>query len=880
MWKTTLEALDELFSGNSFAVTRNWDTYSPVFSEPTVPTDVEMFFEPIWQSQPYEPCCQKYYCHSQYIHTPEVTSLNDHGPCCMSVTFAHVKPQPNCYYGSTATAQDPETGELLPYTVRYQKSPDCNVWVARPNGCIHPFPMYLELQCTLDSTVSGEPTGNPYDCGIACHPGIFSFTYGGNHYSFLGMDYCVYYNWDAQGEPHTAPAIKITKSPSDYSTGCGNPCTTHETFQIEITNDLENVKWQPGPVGGEWIFNGVKYTGTIDLTDVHDPLCPPTVDVVLDNGGGTITVYITYYNVLPSCLHWCADCQFILSSTEPMEIEDYLTPTAPAITFIGHLPGNGVHESTPELYCYGGNRVDCQPTIGWEGPPVPMDDLAGVVLLPDPATSDQWVEHLEGGLPTDPPTYDLNPDYRGADFSEATATVTLLESVEHDEFDSCNNSTDCSLTNQILAWALKTTDLYGRETRIVMTHSDVRPLLWRSALTHWSLVVESNTRDGACQMRLLYAAEKYTFNYGFCIPSGVDPCEIGVMSSSLIEKVPLDPINRYLYLACGYMPGSPISVKPLKNNSSCDPCPGPSSSICEAAGWTLVWCYATTIITTDGTWTLDDPDGVTVYEVTRLADSEGGFGNYHLHIDSPRLYFDLVIEEEVAENIEEEIEGIPANTISSATYTFLDTDVGKTFVIKAGTGFTAGSCTIQSIVNGMATLGSSPGTVGSTAGIGYFGGDDLEMIEYDVDFSTDNDDNCCHHPAAIPLAIGGSTADIYPYCPSACDADYWLVSFGGNTYPLENNKGLWHFPDGDYPTSVEGVYDHAPSLLIDITRVYAASGTRYIINVSVWDSDHYDNYYQFWDGSGNCCGTSSGTMYLLDGNNAETATTFSAAATC
>ncbi len=57
-----------------------------------------------------------------------------------------------------------------------------------------------------------------------------------------------------------------------------------------------------------------------------------------------------------------------------------------------------------------------------------------------------------------------------------------------------------------------------------------------------------------------------------------------------------------------------------------------------------------------------------------------------------------------------------ANSVTSASYTFVAGDVGNYVEIIAGTGFTVGEYRVDSVAAGAATLHSSPGTVGSTGG--------------------------------------------------------------------------------------------------------------------------------------------------------------------
>lgn len=64
-----------------------------------------------------------------------------------------------------------------------------------------------------------------------------------------------------------------------------------------------------------------------------------------------------------------------------------------------------------------------------------------------------------------------------------------------------------------------------------------------------------------------------------------------------------------------------------------------------------------------------------------------------------------------------------ANSISSASYTFVAGDVGKIVVIMSGTNFTADTYYIASVAGGEATLNASPGTQGATAGVGYLATD-------------------------------------------------------------------------------------------------------------------------------------------------------------
>ena len=61
-------------------------------------------------------------------------------------------------------------------------------------------------------------------------------------------------------------------------------------------------------------------------------------------------------------------------------------------------------------------------------------------------------------------------------------------------------------------------------------------------------------------------------------------------------------------------------------------------------------------------------------------------------------------------------------TVSSASHTFVATDVGNCIQITAGTGFTPGFYNIVSVAAGVATLGATAGTSGSTGGTWAEGG--------------------------------------------------------------------------------------------------------------------------------------------------------------
>ncbi|MCE5254335.1 MAG: hypothetical protein LLG45_09060 [Actinomycetia bacterium] len=62
------------------------------------------------------------------------------------------------------------------------------------------------------------------------------------------------------------------------------------------------------------------------------------------------------------------------------------------------------------------------------------------------------------------------------------------------------------------------------------------------------------------------------------------------------------------------------------------------------------------------------------------------------------------------------IDAVDNTKVTSASYTFVAGDIGKTLHITAGTGFTAGAYQISGVAAGVATLGAACGTTGSTGG--------------------------------------------------------------------------------------------------------------------------------------------------------------------
>ena len=90
---------------------------------------------------------------------------------------------------------------------------------------------------------------------------------------------------------------------------------------------------------------------------------------------------------------------------------------------------------------------------------------------------------------------------------------------------------------------------------------------------------------------------------------------------------------------------------------------------------------------------------------------EGASGTDYSQQDSAEYtYTDLVID------------GADNTIVSSASHSFIATDVGNIMQITAGTGFTTGFYEIVSVSSGEATLDRACGTVGSTGGTYAVGG--------------------------------------------------------------------------------------------------------------------------------------------------------------
>ena len=126
-------------------------------------------------------------------------------------------------------------------------------------------------------------------------------------------------------------------------------------------------------------------------------------------------------------------------------------------------------------------------------------------------------------------------------------------------------------------------------------------------------------------MQLQNSCSKWGNNYGFCFTPGA----VAATACNFVELV-IDPVERYHWLLCGFLPGSELTLTPLA--SVPDPLPG---SVCDVATWTLDWREETITLTWDAgteTWRYV-PDADHSYVLTREADGDYGEGNYSLAVD-------------------------------------------------------------------------------------------------------------------------------------------------------------------------------------------------------------------------------------------------------
>lgn len=63
------------------------------------------------------------------------------------------------------------------------------------------------------------------------------------------------------------------------------------------------------------------------------------------------------------------------------------------------------------------------------------------------------------------------------------------------------------------------------------------------------------------------------------------------------------------------------------------------------------------------------------------------------------------------------VDAVTNTIVTSASYTFVSGDVGRTLNVTSGTGWTVGAYTINSVASGAATLSSSPAATGTTGGV-------------------------------------------------------------------------------------------------------------------------------------------------------------------
>jgi len=262
-----------------------------------------------------------------------------------------------------------------------------------------------------------------------------------------------------------------------------------------------------------------------------------------------------------------------------------------------------------------------------------------------PTTPFDWATLLDEGNPItlafDAEASSLVEGY-SPDFTEATATISFALHGEDRvrTFSECNHEQpDCETAlGGIDGWRLTTVDLHGRNRAIVLTPASNQSLVWEHGLSPWRLTVGPYERDGACLLRLKYSCAKGDLNYGFCFPEGYGVCNQDAYFCTLTDDVPLDPAQRYAYLNCGFMPGSPITLEPLDGDAQCEDLPDPvPGSVCEATAWRLIWtppggAETTVDIEEDGEDRWNTTVGGCEYTVERLDDGTYGEGNYRLTI--------------------------------------------------------------------------------------------------------------------------------------------------------------------------------------------------------------------------------------------------------